>query len=510
MAGPYNPDDPLTQAIMTATGGQPFQASPVFAANQGIPTAPRPIRAPSTPAPHVSGGGSAPQSPLAGQSFNPALTSSGSPPSPWGGDYTLSSIINGTTPGDMYKKNLAAQQQQIAGEQDFRTRFADAYRNELVNSSAQTPGQKDEAFLRVMQDPQFVGHQFGSTMFPQLKAMRSAVEQEIAMAGQRQQQQFAAELHPGELKKQEAAIGNLQAEAGEHRAKAGEAGAHSELYREQAKTEAATRDTLMGGTGGEMQPGSPREAVAQARANYQLSPPTVGMGGIKTQAMKLAQLNDVLKLNPQYDENAYARYKKAEGDWFAGGVTSDAGVVASAQKLIQHIALAEMAQKALENPSDSTAINAIRNAWYKAFGSQLPTNVETIGPILATESAKYLSGAGGTLSEPEREKLNQNATRLNGSREQQQGGIDELKGLMIGQLEAQQSKYETAFQGHPLYQGKFNEKMHIMPEIQKLMTEGVNLPGGNVSATGINTQKPQAGTGKQFNYVMKGGKLVPE
>jgi hypothetical protein len=104
-----------------------------------------------------------------------------------------------------------------------------------------------------------------------------------------------------------------------------------------------------------------------------------------------------------------------------------------------HLNLLAPLADALDN-GDVRAVNTLGNAFSTQTGSSAPTNFDAAKQIVADEIVKAVTGYGG--AESDRENLQKSLDKAN-SPEQLKGVITTFKGLMSGQLDSLQKKYEA-------------------------------------------------------------------
>lgn len=300
---------------------------------------------------------------------------------------------------------------------------------------------------------------------------------------------------------------NIRTEEEEPRLKAGqEAQARAEAFQNTQKGQIMknVNEQLFGtgqpgtgqgqgkGTSG-IQPGSTLGSALDRVGKYSASFEDVvsgaggGMSGVPglSTAIRAASLNYLGENYPGWSTTREASMKDAIHEWITGGPGTMGNIIGSGNKLVQHLELAQLAQQALSNPTDKPLMNNAANRWREAFGSQMPTDLKTIGPFLGTEFATYLSQGKGALTGTEREALEDVVTRLNGSPDQQQGAVQTAFGLMHGKMLADRQRFEQALQDHPQYGAKdYFDNNLLSEDTKRLLQQGINLPGGTVNPGG--------------------------
>jgi hypothetical protein len=130
--------------------------------------------------------------------------------------------------------------------------------------------------------------------------------------------------------------------------------------------------------------------IAKAVANYQMPlSQAVGRGGPPARA---ALLDQVLALNPQFQEQYYNTFQKTENAFTSG---KESGQAQALNTMMGHLEVLDRAADALKN-SDVPALNRIANFLGYQTGSTAQTTYNTIVSRLGAEVGKsYGEGTGG-------------------------------------------------------------------------------------------------------------------
>lgn len=166
-------------------------------------------------------------------------------------------------------------------------------------------------------------------------------------------------------------------------------------------------------------------------AEYEIDPRTTSVkGGMREQLMSA-----VAKYDPSYNQNDFGARSKAIKDFSTG---TQGNIVRSFDVAIDHLDTLQKAATAMQN-GDTRVINQIRNKWREQTGSDLPTNFQSLVPLVSGEIAKAVVGSNNALSD--REELRVNLQNSN-SPSQISGVIQSYKALMGGQLKGLKKQYE--------------------------------------------------------------------
>lgn len=181
--------------------------------------------------------------------------------------------------------------------------------------------------------------------------------------------------------------------------------------------------------------------------------PAMGMGGgparmaIISGAAQLAQQEAQGQpiSNPGFD-TAIANGQ----DYTAGqrNLNSQAGGPLGAQtksinNVVGHLQLMENLFHGLQN-GDVQVANKLSAQWKKAFGSEVPTDIQTASSFIGPELVKILSNNNGAGTAEERQEFSNTAASLGNSPEQTAGAIGTLKNMLGRQLTDMALQYHGA------------------------------------------------------------------
>ena len=176
-----------------------------------------------------------------------------------------------------------------------------------------------------------------------------------------------------------------------------------------------------------------QKSMAEKIANYELPPPSISQ---RNSAGGAALMNDILRLNPNYDGQKYKENTKIINDFSPGG-TAGKSVVAMGTAA-SHIGDLRPLIDAVKN-GDIQATNQFINNVKKWTGDPNVTNLEAVGPAVAAEIQKtFVSSGGGTGAE--RDELSK-AFGSARSKEQLEGAVKMYENLMVGKLGELEKQY---------------------------------------------------------------------
>jgi hypothetical protein len=115
----------------------------------------------------------------------------------------------------------------------------------------------------------------------------------------------------------------------------------------------------------------------------------------------------------------------------------------SINNVVGHLQLMENLFSGLQN-GDVQVVNKLGNAWKKAFGSEVPTDIQTAASFIGPELTKILSSNGSTGTAPERQEFSNTAASLANAPEQTNGAINTLKGMLGRQMTDMAVQYHGA------------------------------------------------------------------
>jgi hypothetical protein len=115
----------------------------------------------------------------------------------------------------------------------------------------------------------------------------------------------------------------------------------------------------------------------------------------------------------------------------------------SINNVVGHLQLMENLFTGLQN-GDVQIVNKLGNQWNKAFGSPIPTNIQTASSFIGPELTKILSANNSTGTAPERQEFSNTAANLANAPEQTGGAISTLKNMLGRQMTDMAIQYHGA------------------------------------------------------------------
>lgn len=145
-----------------------------------------------------------------------------------------------------------------------------------------------------------------------------------------------------------------------------------------------------------------------------------------------------------------------------------------------HLQLMERLFNGLQN-GDVQAVNKLGAAWSKAFGSEVPTDIQTAAGFIGPELTKILSANGSTGTAEERQEFSHTAANLANSPEQTSGAIGTLKNMLGRQMTDMALQYHGAT-GRSDFARRYvapdvAQYLELNPEATQPNTGGVTPPG---------------------------------
>jgi hypothetical protein len=172
-------------------------------------------------------------------------------------------------------------------------------------------------------------------------------------------------------------------------------------------------------------------SIAEKIANYEMKPP----------ASRSAQygplMQEVARINPNYDETKYATVQQARKNFTTG---KQGDTVRSMNVAIDHLDTLKDAGQALQN-GNLQLFNKIANDYAKNTGNPVVTDFNGIKSIVGSEVAKAV--AGGNMALQDREEIRKELDTAN-SPQQLAGVIKRMQQLLGGQLKGLRTQYEDA------------------------------------------------------------------
>jgi hypothetical protein len=183
------------------------------------------------------------------------------------------------------------------------------------------------------------------------------------------------------------------------------------------------------------EPGKPNATLAKQIAFYRAPP--LGQFNLN-KPWGQATMDEVMRLNPDYDAAQYAPRQSALRSFAPGG--KDSANIESINTGMNHlVTLRELAQA--QKNGDVKAWNKIANAWAAQTGQAAPTNLRIASEMIAPEVVKAVAGVGATG-----EERSHMAEALTGkgtyAPDQILGGISTAQELFAGRLKEKKRSYE--------------------------------------------------------------------
>ena len=253
---------------------------------------------------------------------------------------------------------------------------------------------------------------------------------------------------------------------------------------------------------------APLDPQAVAFGAYQLyktgKMPVLGMGNGPGRSAILAgaaQLAQQEEQNPGSTANPGFDTALANGQDFTAGqrsLNNFAGgplgnQVRSINNVVGHLQLMEGLFNGLQN-GDVQIANKLGAQWNKAFGSPVPTNIQTAAEFIGPELTKILSANGSTGTAEERQGFANTAANLANSPEQTAGAIGTLKGMLGRQMT------DMALQYHGATGRSDFARRYVAPDVGNYLD--INPEGGPPPAPGA---APPASTSPTVSASPAGG-----
>lgn len=222
--------------------------------------------------------------------------------------------------------------------------------------------------------------------------------------------------------------------------------------------------------------------------------PTLGMGG---GAARMAILSGAAQLgqqeasgqnvtNPAFD-NAIANgqdFSTTQRGLNAFAVGPPSNQARSINNVVGHLQLMENLFTGLQN-GDVQIANKIGAQWKKAFGSEVPTDIQTAASFIGPELTKILSANNSTGTAPERQEFSNTAANLANAPEQTGGAIATLKNMLGRQMT------DLAIQYHGATGRSDFARRYVAPDVARYLdiepegaSSALTPTGGGPSATG--------------------------
>ena len=211
-------------------------------------------------------------------------------------------------------------------------------------------------------------------------------------------------------------------------------------------------------------------------ADYEIDPRTTSVKGGKREMLMSA----IAKYDPTYDQNEFGTRAKAMKDFSTG---PQGNSIRSFDVAIDHLDTLKKYTAALGS-GNTRLINELRNKWLADTGSELPTNLQAVSPIVGAEVSKAIIGSNNALAD--REELRKPLQTAN-SIPQINGAITAYQALMAGQLKGLKKQYEDTT-------GKKNFDSRIRENTRNVLAGGDGTGGGGSSSAPTRLKfNPQTG-----------------
>lgn len=169
-----------------------------------------------------------------------------------------------------------------------------------------------------------------------------------------------------------------------------------------------------------------RNPTAESIAEYRTKPPTAtGRSGAGAAAL----MNDVRRINPDYNEQKYEVAKKERDDYTKVNPASSGGQLQAINRAVPHLDQYKRAVDALNN-GDMPLFNKIANQYQINVGNDKVAGAKAIQALVSTEVQKAVAGGLGGVEE-RKDLAGQMSTSLNPK--QLANVIDQYQGLITAQ-----------------------------------------------------------------------------
>jgi hypothetical protein len=158
----------------------------------------------------------------------------------------------------------------------------------------------------------------------------------------------------------------------------------------------------------------------------------------------------------------------------------------SINNVVGHLQLMENLFTGLQN-GDVQIANKLKSQWNKAFGSEVPTDIQTAAGFIGPELTKILSSNGSTGTAEERQEFSHTAANLANSPEQTSGAIGTLKNMLGRQMT------DMALQYHGATGRSDFARRYVAPDVSKYLE--IDPQNGPPAAPGgdLGSSVPQLG-----------------
>jgi hypothetical protein len=198
---------------------------------------------------------------------------------------------------------------------------------------------------------------------------------------------------------------------------------------------------------------------------------------------RIRVLNAAAEVNPDFDAN---QYQTRQGVMKSFGSGQDAGNIASANTIVEHLDKWLKAGEALHNRSFEPW-NSVANKTAEVFGSPAPTVFQSTADAVASELAKLFKGSGNANVQEIKEWRDNLSPKM--SPDQIKAQAQTIINLMDGRLDALKTKWEQGM-GTPRQSGFLSPQARQILESHGLSSAESTTPAQN-TAPAPQTPQPQ-------------------
>ena len=192
-------------------------------------------------------------------------------------------------------------------------------------------------------------------------------------------------------------------------------------------------------------------------------------------------MNEVVKLNPEYNSRDFGLQTAAEKSFNTGKQGDKAR---SLNVAVSHLGTLDIAAAAL-NAGDIRVFNQFKQAWQRETGKTAPTNFNAVRELVADEIVAAVVPGVGALAD---RKALKDTILAKSSAAQLQGVIKEYKELLGGQLGGLEKQYNAATR-----KTDFRQR-YLTPEAIAALTPGQKAPPSGAASAVTNTNPYAAKT----------------
>ena len=179
-------------------------------------------------------------------------------------------------------------------------------------------------------------------------------------------------------------------------------------------------------------------------------------------------MNEVVKLNPEYNSRDFGLQTSAEKEFNIG---KDGNKTRSLNVAVSHLTTLETAAAALR-AGDVRAFNQFKQAWQRETGKSAPTDFNAVRELVADEIVAAVVPGVGALAD---RKALKETILSRSSPEQLQGAVKYYKELLGGQLGGLEKQYNASTR-----KTDFRQR-YLTPEAIAALTPGQNAPVANAA-----------------------------